>query len=128
MKTVLIMGISYEIHHVTPAQLLKVFENTVHFEAIKKLFGENAENFSGLCDSQCSKIYLNIELPYEKKKKTLIHEIVEAMDQECILDLSHIQMQAIANTLFLSGVINVEEALKNDPEDLEISISDNQTG
>lgn len=123
MKKVTIMGIDYEIIQLQPDGLLKVFEPGVHADDIKKLFGEKCENFSGLCDAHSSKIYLNIDLPAEKKKKTLIHEIIEAMDQECILELAHIQMQAIANALFLSGVMNLEELIKYEPEDLEININ-----
>lgn len=127
MKQVTVMGIEYEIAQITPETLLKIFEGTDHYEALKKMFGENAQNFSGLCDAQLAKIYINSELPFEKKKKTLIHEIVEALDQECTTDLTHIQMQAIANTLFLTGLVNVEELLKNEPEDIEISIAGNTT-
>lgn len=127
MKQVNIMGINYEIVQVLPSGVVKAFENSAHFNEVKNLVGEEGQHFAGLCDAHNSKIYINIELPYEKKKKTLIHEIVEAMDQECILDLEHVKMQAIANTLFLSGLLNLEELLKLEPEDIEISITGNTT-
>lgn len=123
MKRISVMGINYEIIQLSPESLLKLFENGNHSNDIKELFGEKCENFSGLCDAQASKIYLNVDISDEKKKKTLIHELVEAMDQECILELSHIQMQSIANTLFLSGIMNLDNLIKHDPEDLEININ-----
>lgn len=129
MKQIMVQGIPYEIIQIMPADLLKLYESKeVQTDQLKKLFGDSCENFSGLCDAQCDKIYLNSQMPFEKKKKTFIHEFVEAMDQECITDLSHIQMQAIANTFFLSGLVNLEELLKNEPEDIEISIASNTTG
>jgi hypothetical protein len=125
MKQIMVMGVPFEIIQLMPLDLLKLYEESLHADDIKKLFGEKCENFSGLCDAQASKIYLNIQLPPEKKRKTFIHEFVEAMDQECITDLSHIQMQAIANTFFLSGIVDIEELLKIEPEDLEISLAGN---
>lgn len=123
MKQIIIMGVPYEIVQIMPADLLKQYTDSLHVDEIKKLFGEKCENFSGLCDAQVGKIYINIQLPPEKKRKTLIHEFIEALDQECITELSHIQMQTIANTFFLSGIVDIEELLKDDPQDIEISIS-----
>ena len=117
------MGINYEIVQLPPKSVLAIFKESPHFEEVKRLVGDEAQNFAGLCDAQLCKIYINSELPYEKKEKTLIHEIVEAMDQECILELEHTKMQSIANTLFISCILNVEELLKNDPEDIDISIT-----
>jgi len=125
MKQIAIMGINYEILQLTPKGLMDTFEGTAHVESLKKLFGDQCQNFSGLCDAQCLKIYLNVDLPYEKKEKVFIHEVVEAMDQESCLELNHIQMQAIANTFFLSGIVNIKELLKNEPEDIEISLVGN---
>jgi len=123
MKQIIIMGIPYEIVQIMPADLLKLYADSLHTEDVKKLFGEKCENFSGLCDAQVSKIYLNIQLPPEKKRKTFIHEFIEALDQECITELSHMQMQAIANSFFLSGIVDIEELLKDEPQDIEISIN-----
>jgi len=128
MKQVNVMGVNYEVIQLQPKSVIAVFKESPHYEEIKKLVGDEAQHFAGLCDAQMCKIYINSDLPYEKKKKTLIHEIVEAMDQECILELAHIQMQAIANTLFISGILNLEELLKNEPEDIEISIANDSTG
>lgn len=128
MKQINIMGIYYEIVLISPVSVITVFKETAHLEEVKKLIGDEAQHFAGLCDAQSCKIYINNELPYEKKKKTLIHEIVEAMDQECILELEHTKMQSITNTLFTSGIVNVEELLKNDPEeDFEICIAGHST-
>jgi len=127
MKQIEIMGCSYEIIQVTPAGLLKAFDGTVHMSDLKEMFGNDCKNFSGLCDAQLLKIYINIELPLEKKKKTLLHEIVEAIDQESLTELCHIQMQSIANAFFLSGILDVEGLLKLDPEDIEISIISDST-
>ena len=130
MKQIMVMGVPYEIIQIMPVDLLKLYEETRpdHVEDIKKLFGEKCINFSGLCDAQISKIFLNVQLPPEKKRKTFIHEFIEAMDQECITELTHVQMQAIANTFFLSGIIDIEELLKDEPQDIEISISSDTTG
>jgi hypothetical protein len=122
------MGVPYEIVQIMPIDLFKLYEETRpdHIEDIKKLFGEKCINFSGLCDAQISKIFLNIQLSPEKKRKTFIHEFIEALDQECITELTHMQMQAIANTFFLSGIVDIEELLKDEPQDIEIRISSNQ--
>lgn len=128
MKQINIMGVNYEIIQLKPKSAIEAFKDSPHCEEVKKLIGDEGQHFAGLCDAQMCKIYLNLDLPYEKKKKTLLHETVEAMDQECILELTHIQMQAIANTLFLSGIIDVEDLLKNDPEDLEICITTDSAG
>ncbi len=124
MKQVNVMGINYEIVQLPPKSVLAIFKESPHFEEVKRLVGDEAQHFAGLCDAQLCKIYINSELPYEKKKKTLIQEIVEAMDQECILELEHTKMQSIANTLFISGILNVEELLKTEPEDIEIKIDE----
>jgi len=123
MKQISVMGIQYEIIQLLPEDLSKLYEGTQHEQSLHELFGKKCENFSGLCDAQNQKIYLNIKLAEEKKKKTLIHEFIEAMDQESILELAHIQMQAIANTFFLSGIVDLEDLIKIEPEDLEISIN-----
>jgi len=123
MKQVMVMGIPYEIIQIMPLDLLKLYEESLHSEDIKKLFGDKCENFSGLCDAQANKIYLNIQLTPEKKRKTFIHEFIEAMAQECCMELSHETMQGIANTFFLGGIVNVEELLKSEPEDIEISLA-----
>lgn len=128
MKQIPVMGVPYEIIQLLPEDLFKLYEGTQHEAGLQKLFGDKCENFSGLCDAQQQKIYLNIKLAAEKKRKTLLHEFVEAMDQESILELAHIQMQAIANAFFLSGIIDVEELIKIEPEDLEISINNDTTG
>ena len=128
MKQIMIMGVPYEIIQIIPTDLIKLYEESLHAEDIKKLFGEKCENFSGLCDAQSSKIYLNTLLPPEKKRKTFIHEFIEALDQECITELSHIQMQSIANAFFLSGIVDIEGLLKDEPEDIEISITSNTAG
>jgi hypothetical protein len=128
MKSISVMGISYEIIQLLPDDLFKLYENSQHEEALTKLFGEKCINFSGLCDAQNQKIYLNIKMTDEKKEKTFMHEYVEAMDQECCLELGHIEMQAIANSFFLSGIIDVKELLKNEPEDIEISIAGDTAG
>lgn len=128
MKQVNVMGINYEIIQLPPKSVIAIFKESPHFEEVKVLVGDVAQHFAGLCDAQLCKIYINSELPYEKKKKTLIHEIVEAMDQECILELEHTKMQSIANTLFISGILSVEELLKNEPEDIEISITADSVG
>ena len=39
------------------------------------------------------------------------------------MELSHETMQGIANTFFLGGIVNVEELLKSEPEDIEISLA-----
>jgi len=122
MKQIDVMGVHYEVIQLQPKSVIAIFKESPHYEEIKKLVGDEAQHFAGLCDAQMCKIYINSDLPYEKKKKTLMHEIVEAMDQECILELTHIQMQAIANTLFISGILNLEELLKTDPEDIEIKL------
>lgn len=128
MKQIIVMGVPYEIIQIMPLDLLKLYDESLHADDIKKLFGDKCENFSGLCDAQANKIYINIQLPPEKKRKTFIHEFIEAMDQECILELAHIQMQAIANTFFLSGIVDIEELLKIEPEDIEISITSDTAG
>lgn len=128
MKQVIVMGVPYEIIQIMPLDLIKLYEETLHADDIKKLFGDKCENFSGLCDAQESKIYINIQLPPEKKRKTFIHEFIEAMDQESILELAHIQMQAIANTFFLAGIVDIEELLKTDPEDIEIKLDGDTKG
>jgi hypothetical protein len=128
MKQVNVMGINYEIVQIQPKSVIAIFKESPHYEEVKKLVGDEAQHFAGLCDAQLCKIYINSDLPYEKKKKTLIHEIVEAMDQECILELEHTKMQSITNSLFISGILNVEELLKNEPEDIEISIVNDSAG
>ena len=122
MKKIAVMGIDYEIVQITPQELLKSYEKSPQYSELVELFGPGCIDFSGLFDGHRNKIYLNINLIDDKKKKTLIHEFVEALDSECCTDLSHIQMQAIANSFFLAGIVNVEELIKNEPEDIEIKI------
>lgn len=128
MKKIIVMGLDYEIVQITPQDLLKSYEESPQYEALVKLFGENCQDFSGLFDGHRNKIYLNVNLIDSKKEKTLIHEFVEALDQECCTDFTHIQMQAIANSFFLAGIVNVKELIKNEPEDIEISIAGDTTG
>lgn len=128
MKQIMVMGVPYEIIQISSKNVCGAFKDSLHAEEVKKLVGENGENFAGLCDAHLGRIFLNVDLPYEKKKKTLLHEFVEAMDQECLLELEHTKMQSIANTLLLTGLLNVEELLKNEPEDIEISISTDSAG
>lgn len=123
MKQVMVMGIPYEIIQIMSLDLVKIYAESIHSDDIKKLFGDKCENFSGLCDAQANKIYINIQLAPEKKRKTFIHEFIEAMAQECCMELSHETMQGIANAFFLAGIVNVEELLKSEPEDIEISLA-----
>ena len=125
MKKINVMGIDYEIIQLTPEAVIRVYAESPHNEEVNKLLGEKGEHFAGLCDAQDCKIYINIGIPLEKKKKILIHEFVEAIDQESITELEHVKMQAITNAFFISGIVNVEELLKIEPEDIEISIDSN---
>ena len=122
MKKINVMGINYEIIQLEPTAAVAAYADSAHFDEVKSLIGEEGQHFAGLCDAQSCKIYININLPYEKKVKTLIHEFVEALDQESCTELEHVKMQAITNAFFMSGIVDVEELLKVDPEDLEISI------
>lgn len=123
MKKIAVMGLDYEIVQLTPQELLESYSEDPRYSELVKLFGPGCIDFSGLFDGHRNKIYLNINLIDDKKKKTLIHEFVEALDSECCTDLSHIQMQSIANAFSLAGIVNVEELIKNEPEDIEISIA-----
>jgi len=128
MKQVMVMGIPYEIIRLRPKDVIEAFKVGPHLGEVKKLVGDEGENFAGLCDAQLTKIYLNNDLPEVKIEKTFLHEFVEAMDQEACLELTHVQMQAIANAFFLAGIVNVKELLKNEPEDIEISIATDSVG
>jgi hypothetical protein len=128
MKQIIVMGILYEIIQLRSKDVIAAFKTGQHLEEVKKLVGDEGQHFAGLCDAQMNKIYLNSELSEVKVEKTFIHEFVEAIDQESCLELTHIQMQAITNAFFLAGIVSVKELLKNEPEDIEISIDTNQTG
>jgi hypothetical protein len=125
MKTINVMGIFYEIVQLKPEAVMEIYKDTDHYEHVQKMLGEKGQDFAGLCDAQQHKIYINIDLSYEKKKKTLIHEFVEALDQESVTELAHVVMQAITNAFFIAGIIDIEELLKVEPEDIEISIDSN---
>jgi len=125
MKKINVLGIDYEVIQLTPTAAIDSFAESPHLEQVKQLIGENGQNFAGLCDAQACKIFINVELPYEKKVKTLIHEFVEALDQEACTELDHVKMQAITNAFFISGIINIGELLKVEPEDIEISLDSN---
>jgi len=124
MKTVPIMGIDYEVKQISVGELFKTYEGTSHLDDVKNLFGENLQNFSGLCDALTQTIYINRDIPENKKRKTLMHEIVEALDQECLTELPHISIQTIANALFLSGLFNVEELLQEDETNQDSELID----
>jgi hypothetical protein len=124
-KSINIMGVDYEVIQLLPGAVLNVYKESEHFEEVKRLIGENAQSFAGLCDALNCKIYINISLPDQKREKTLIHEIIEAVDQECCLELDHTKIQSITNAIFSLGLINVKELLKLEPEDLEISLDCN---
>ena len=134
MKQINVMGIPFEIINVTPDDLLKAYENDRHKADVHSLFKEDARDFSGLCDAHGQKIYLNLEITHEKRKKTLIHEFIEATFQENCIDLSqdvsHMIMQAMANALYLSKLCDheLEELLKTDPEDIEIKLDGDTAG
>lgn len=125
MKIIKVMGIDYEIIQLKPKDVIEAYSKSTHFEEVKRLIGDNGQHFAGLCDVQDCKIYINIELPDEKKVKTLLHEFVEALDQESCTELEHTKMQSITNAFFMSGLIDVKELLNVDPEDIEISIDSN---
>jgi len=118
------MGIDYEVKQISVGELFKTYEGTSHLDDVKNLFGENLQNFSGLCDALTQTIYINRDIPENKKRKTLMHEIVEALDQECLTELSHISIQTIANALFLSGLFNVEELLQEDETNQDSELID----
>jgi hypothetical protein len=128
MKQITVMGIPYEIIQLRAKDVIEAFKKGQHLEEVKKLVGDEGQHFAGLCDAQLNKIYLNSELPGVKIEKTFIHEFVEAIDQESCLELTHVQMQAITNAFFLAGIVNVKELLKNEPEDIEISITTDSAG
>jgi len=125
MKTINVMGIDYEVVQLKPEAVMELYKDSAHFEHVQKMLGDKGQDFAGLCDAQKAKIYINIDLSIEKKRKTLIHEFVEALDQEAVTELAHVEMQAITNAFFIAGIADVEELLKIEPEDIEISIDSN---
>lgn len=122
MKNVNIMGIKYTVKLISVGELFKVYDGTAHLEAVKSLFGQNLENFSGLCDAMTETIFINRDMSDEKKKKTLLHEIMEAFDQESLTELSHLQIQTIANAFFIMGLVNLEELLQDEPIEISTTI------
>lgn len=123
MKKVNVLGIEYEIIQLSPKSVIDVYGRTPLYDDVKQLIGEDGRYFAGLCDTTRCKIYINADLPYEKRVKALIHEFMEAVDNESSNDLEHVKIQSITNALFLSGLFDVKELLKVEPEDIEISIS-----
>jgi hypothetical protein len=115
MKSITVMGIEYTIEFITSEELLEIIYQEKD-EALQKIIlefiGEKAERFAGLCNSSNCKIYVNKSMKYEKARKTLIHEIVEAIGNEIDLDVEHSVIQAITNALFTSGIINVDKLME----------------
>lgn len=109
MKQVKVMGIDYEVIQISAMDVVNAFKDSPHFGNVKELIGQEGENFAGLCDAQKCIIYVYNELPEDKKEKVLIHEIIEAVDQECLLELPHFRIQEITNLLFMSEPINVSD-------------------
>lgn len=109
MKQVKVMGIDYAVVQISAIDVVNAFKDSPHFNNVKELIGQEGENFAGLCDAQKCVIYIFNELPEDKKEKVLIHEIIEAVDQECLLELPHYRIQEIANLLFMAEPINVSD-------------------
>ncbi len=109
MKQVKIMGIDYTVVKISAMDVVNTFKDSPHFNSVKELIGQEGENFAGLCDAQKCMIYIFNELPQDKKEKVLVHEIIEAIDQECLLELSHSKIQEITNLLFTNEPINVAD-------------------
>jgi hypothetical protein len=105
MKQLKIMGIDYSVIQISPADVIESFKNSPHLANVKELIGSEGENFAGLCDAQKCILYIYNELPEDKKQKTLVHEIIEAIDQECLLDIPHPRMQEITNLIFMGEPI-----------------------
>lgn len=109
MKQVKIMGIDYDVIQISAIDVVNAFKEGPHFENVKELVGQQGENFAGLCDAQKCIIFLFNELPEDKKEKVLVHEMIEAIDQECLLELQHARIQEITNLLFMGEPINLTD-------------------
>jgi len=109
MKQVKIMGIDYSVVQISAIDVVNAFKDSPHFNNVKELIGQEGENFAGLCDAQKCVIYVFNELPQDKKEKVLVHEMIEAIDQECLLELAHSRIQEITNLLFMAEPLAVSD-------------------
>ncbi len=109
MKQVKIMGIDYDVIQISAIDVVNAFKDGPHFDNVKELVGQQGENFAGLCDAQKCIIFIFNELPEDKKEKVLIHEMIEAIDQECLLELQHARIQEITNLLFMGEPLNITD-------------------
>lgn len=109
MKQVTVMGIAYGIIQVSPSVVIASFKDSPHLANVKELVGAEGENFAGLCDAQKCIIYIFNGLPDDKKRKTLIHEMIEAVDQEALLNLEHYRIQELTNLLFIGEPLDLSD-------------------
>jgi hypothetical protein len=125
MKTINVLGIEYIIRFVSAKEMMETVkeDNPLYSELVERL-GPNGEFFAGLCNARDCKIWVNKGMKKEKVEKILIHEIMEAISQEGLLEIEHAQLQAIVNGLFTSGIIKVDHLMEYDEE----TNKDNNTG
>lgn len=120
MQFIEILGIQYSIEIVSVSELLRQLKETnSSYNEILEVMGQEGEHFAGLCDNMECKIWINSDIRNkEKMKKVVIHEIMEAIDGECLLGIEHSKLQAITNGLFTSKLLNIDdlvERLLNEP-------------
>lgn len=121
MICVNVLGIQYSIEIISASELIKQLKETnLSFLEIIEVIGQEGEHFAGLCDNMECKIWINRDIRNkEKLKKVLIHEIMEAIDGECLLGIEHSKLQAITNGLFMSNLFNIDELVErllNEPQ------------
>jgi uncharacterized protein YjaZ len=74
------------------------------------LVDENNDLADGLCDEQKLTIFLNSNVPDERIKEVLLHEIIHVVDSVFSLELSETQVTKLARGLF--GVLRPESLRK----------------
>jgi len=122
MSKINILGIEYNIKIISFSELSRYYNNDSEeqFVFLKKIIGESGEFFGGLTDFQNCIIWINKDMNQDRIKKILVHEIMEAINQEIQGELDHVLLQSITNALYSTNLINLDSILND--EEFNISL------
>lgn len=115
MKFIDILGVKYSIEIISASELIRQLKETnSSYVEILEVIGQQGERFAGLCDSSECKIWINKDISNrEKLEKIVVHEIVESIVAESLLDVNHEEVQAITNGLCISGILNISDLVES---------------
>lgn len=67
---------------------------------VEVVFQEWASNRLGAADLTPNKLYINSTLPTQQQESTLLHEVLEYINDSCDLGLTHIQIATLETMLY----------------------------